>query len=280
MVVNRSTMYFVPFAPIVPLPVNDVRPPVDADVLVMVMFPVEAEELELPAASVNDPDATVTTPVPPDERYGLYATVYEVPLPEKLERLPSVALTSASANVVEDSFSPIDTLTDEPAVTEVGLTVALGAVVSTTIDSAADDALVTPSSVWVAVIDHVPSCRVPRVHDPEESVQVTLLEPAFVAVTVPLAPAVIPATVIVGVESNVMSSDDDAPLSLKLAKSGVLGVDGIAYRSTTIPEPPEPPLPDCAPPPPPPRLVAPLLPAPPAPPLPPTPEPPVVGFGT
>lgn len=205
--------------------------------------------------------------------------MYEVPLPENPEREPSVALMSSEVNVVEDSFNPIDTLTDEPADTEVGLTVALGAVVSTTIDSAADDALVTPSSVWVAVIDHVPSAKLPRVHDPEESAQVTLLEPAFVAVTVPLAPAVIPATVIVGVESNVMSSDDDAPESLKLAKSGGLGVEGMEYRNTTIPEPPEPPLSDCAPPPPPPRLVAPLLPAPPLPPLPPTPEPPRVGFG-
>ena len=70
-VVNRSTMYFVPLAPIVPLPVNEVRPPVEAEVLVMVMFPVEAEELELPAVSVNEPAATVTTPVPPDERYGV-----------------------------------------------------------------------------------------------------------------------------------------------------------------------------------------------------------------
>jgi len=69
--VNRSTMYFVPLAPIVPLPVKDVRPPVEDAVFVMVTFPVDAEEFELPAVSVNDPDATVTTPVPPDVRYGV-----------------------------------------------------------------------------------------------------------------------------------------------------------------------------------------------------------------
>lgn len=206
--------------------------------------------------------------------------MYEMPLPENPESEPSVALTSAEVNDVDDSVRLIATLTDEPAVTEFGLTVALGAVVSITIDSAADDALVTPFSVWVAVIDHVPSCRVPRVQDPEESAHVTLLEPALVAVTVPVAPAESSETEIVGVESKVMLSVDEAPESLEESKSGVFGVEGMVYRNTTIPEPPEPPLPDCAPPPPPPRLVAPLLLAPPLLPLPPTPEPPRVGFGS
>ena len=72
--VNDSTMYFVPF--VVPaieelLPVKDVRPPVEDAVLVMVTFPVDAEEFEFPAVSVNDPDETVMTPVPPDVRYGV-----------------------------------------------------------------------------------------------------------------------------------------------------------------------------------------------------------------
>jgi len=167
--------------------------------------------------------------------------VYEVPLPENPESEPSVALTSSEVNDVDDSVRLIATLTDEPAVTEVGLTVALGAVVSTVIDSAADDALVTPFSVWVAVIDHVPSCRVPRVHDPEESGHVTVLEPDLVAVTVPVAPAESPETVIVGVESEVVLSVDEAPESLDSSKSGVFGVEGMVYRNTTIPEPPFPP---------------------------------------
>jgi len=38
---------------------------------VMVTFPVDAEEFEFPAVSVNDPDSTVMTPVPPDVRYGV-----------------------------------------------------------------------------------------------------------------------------------------------------------------------------------------------------------------
>jgi len=67
-------MYFVPVVvpEIVPLlPVNDLRPPLAVIVLVMVTFPVDAEEFEFPAVSVNDPDETVMTPVPPDVRYGV-----------------------------------------------------------------------------------------------------------------------------------------------------------------------------------------------------------------
>ncbi|MBM3657527.1 MAG: hypothetical protein FJW93_04550 [Actinobacteria bacterium] len=94
---------------------------------------------------------------------------------------------------------------------------------STVIDSAVDDPLVVPLNVWVAVIDHVPSAKVSRVHDPEESAQVTLLEPALVAVTVPVAPAESPETEIVGVESEVMLSVDEAPESLEASKSGVFG---------------------------------------------------------
>lgn len=61
----------MPLAPIEPFPVNDVRPPVEDAVLVMVTFPDDAEEFEFPAVSVNDPDATLITPVPPDVRYGV-----------------------------------------------------------------------------------------------------------------------------------------------------------------------------------------------------------------
>ena len=152
-----------------------------------------------------------------------------------------MAVRSTGARFSDASESEMSTSTELPALTEAGLTVALGAVVSTMIDSAADDALVFPFSVWVAVIDHVPSTRVPRVHEPDESEHETLLEPDLVAVTVPLAPAVIPATVIVGVESEVILSVDEAPESLEESKTGVFGVEGMVYRNTTTPEPPLPP---------------------------------------
>jgi hypothetical protein len=58
-------MYLVPDVPIVPLPTYVLRPPVEAKVLVMVMFPVAADAFVLPAESLNDSAATVTMPVPP-----------------------------------------------------------------------------------------------------------------------------------------------------------------------------------------------------------------------
>jgi len=263
---------------IVPLlPVNDLRPPLAVIVLVIVTVPEYAEVFKLPAASAKEPEETVTVPVPLEVPYGVNRTLYAVELvEEKSDRVPYVAVRSTSAKFDDASESEMSTSTELPALTDAELNVAVGAVMSTVIDSAADDALVTPSSVWVAVIDHVPSCRVPRVHDPEESGQVTLLEPSLVAVTVPVAPAESPETEIVGVESEVILSVDEAPESLEESKTGVFGVK--VYRNTTTPEPPEPPLPKenaPPPPPPPPRLVAPLLPASLLPPLPPTPEPPV-----
>lgn len=70
------------------------------------------------------------------------------------------------------------------------------------------------------MIDHVPSTRLPNVHEPPDNAHVTLLDPDLAAVTVPVAPAVSPATEMVGVESNVMSSVDDIPESLDESRSG------------------------------------------------------------
>jgi hypothetical protein len=43
------------------------RPPEEVVVLFTVMLPVNAAVDALPAASINDPDATVTTAVPPTD---------------------------------------------------------------------------------------------------------------------------------------------------------------------------------------------------------------------
>ena len=67
-------MYFVPFVPIEPLPVNVVRPPDEVSVFVIVTFPDEVDALVFPAVSVNEPDATVTTPVPPTVEFGVKTT--------------------------------------------------------------------------------------------------------------------------------------------------------------------------------------------------------------
>jgi hypothetical protein len=128
--VNLSTMYFVPFAPIVPLPVKVVRPPDDVSVFVIVTFPEADDALVFPAASLNDPDATVTTPVPPTVELGVNVTEYDVPLPVNPESVPPVAETSAEVKFVEVSLSVIVTDTVEPALTLAVETVAVGAVVS------------------------------------------------------------------------------------------------------------------------------------------------------
>lgn len=87
--VNRSTMYFVPFAPIVPLPTKDVRPPLELMVFEIVTNPEAADALRLPAASEKDPEDTVTVPVPLEVPNGVKRTLYAVELvEEKSDRVP------------------------------------------------------------------------------------------------------------------------------------------------------------------------------------------------
>lgn len=129
------------------LPVNELRPPDELTVFVIVTVPDAAEAFRFPAASEKLPNATVTAPEPLEVVKGVKVTEYEIPLPVKLDKAPPVALTSAEVNVADVSVSPTDTLAHEPAFTEAGVTVALGAVVSITIESAVDEALVTPPTV-------------------------------------------------------------------------------------------------------------------------------------
>ena len=75
-----------------------------------------------------------------------------MPLPENPERVPSVALTSDSVKFDDHSFRLIATLTEDPAVTDVAVTVAEGAVVSTTI-AFAPAMLFEPDGTVVEVIE-------------------------------------------------------------------------------------------------------------------------------
>jgi hypothetical protein len=103
-------------------------------------------------------------------------------------------------------------------------TLATDFVASTVIDKAAEVVALPAVSVSVTVKDQTPSARVPRVHALLEIVQVTLVEPAFVAVTTAV-PENEPETAIVGVLSEVMLSVSDVPaLSEAVARSGVEGV--------------------------------------------------------
>jgi hypothetical protein len=79
----------------------------------------------------------------------------------------------------------------------------------------------------------IPSAKVPSVQVFEEIVQVTLADPALVAVTTAV-PENEPETLILGVLSEVMLSESEAPaLSEVESKSGVEGVLG-AVVSTAI----------------------------------------------
>jgi hypothetical protein len=96
--------------------------------------------------------------------------------------------------------------------------------------NAADAADTTPLFVCVEVIDHVPSASVPKsqlvVPAAAVKVHVTFAEPAFVAVTVTVLPFVAPLTERVGVLSDVMLSEFEAPVSEPASTSGVPGAAG------------------------------------------------------
>jgi hypothetical protein len=113
-----------------------------------------------------------------------------------------------------------------------------GADESTLMDSAVDTDEVPPvGCVSVAVMDHVPSARVPR-SQPVAGityVHVTLAEPDFVAVTVIVSPdSYVPGTSIRGVLSLVTLSVDEEPRSDDSARSGI---DGAAGRTDNVPLP-------------------------------------------
>lgn len=132
-------MYFVPVVePGIELefPVKDVRPPVDESVFNTVTLTVDAEEFAFPTVSVNEPDATVTTPVPPEDCVAVYVTVYDVlELTVNADNDPSVALRSVTVNVDEASLSVTVMVVDAPELKDDDAEVieeTLGAVVSMT----------------------------------------------------------------------------------------------------------------------------------------------------
>jgi hypothetical protein len=163
-------MYLVPVVvpEIVPLlPVNELRPPDELTVFVIVTVPDAAEVFKFPAASEKLPDATVTVPEPLEVVKGVKVTEYEVPLPVKLDKAPPVALTSALVNDVELSLSEIETDTLEPAATVAEPTDAVGGIWSAgLIELLASDVAGDPElNVAVTVnVYEVPSVRPVTVH--------------------------------------------------------------------------------------------------------------------
>jgi hypothetical protein len=110
-------------------------------------------------------------------------------------------------------------------------TVGVGADASTVTDNAADVVALPAASVSATVKDQTPSANVPRVHALLEIVQVTLVEPAFEAVTTAV-PEKEPETLIVGVLSDVMLSEDELPESDDESRSGVDGVATVVLLIT------------------------------------------------
>jgi hypothetical protein len=125
------------------------------------------------------------------------------------------------------------TFTPLAVVTLTVATVGVGAVASTAIDNPADVDAFPAASVSVTEMLHTPSAKVPSVQVFDEIVQVTLADPVLVAVTTAV-PEKEPETLILGVLSEVMLSESEAPaLSEVESKSGVEGVLG-AVVSTVI----------------------------------------------
>jgi hypothetical protein len=96
-----------------------------------VILLVKAEVEALPAESVKEPDDTVIVAVPPTDCAAVNVAVYDVLLTEvKLLSVPSVALTSASANVDVASLAVNVMVEVPPELTDDGL--ALTVIVGTT----------------------------------------------------------------------------------------------------------------------------------------------------
>jgi len=157
----------------------------------------------------------------------------------------TVTVPPASAAVTEMSgvLSSVLLSVDEEPVSELaiksGVDGAVGAVVSMVMLSDADATEVLPlESACVAVIVHVPSARVPSVQVPPEvlpvMVQVTLLDPPLVAVTVTVPPASAVVAEMSGVLSSVVLSVEDWPESDAATRSGVPGALGADVSATVV----------------------------------------------
>ena len=109
---------------------------------------VNADVFAFVFASVMDPDATVTTAMPPVDGEAVNVAVYVIPLPEKLVREPKVDVTSEAENVVTDSLTVKVTAVVEPDVTDAGLAlnVTVGAAVSYEILNVLEAVLLFPAA--------------------------------------------------------------------------------------------------------------------------------------
>jgi hypothetical protein len=148
-------------------------------------LPVCAIAVALPAASVNDPDVTVTTAVPPTDVAAVNVAVYTVLLVVwKLLSVPKVALMSANEKFDVASLAVNVTVAVPPELTDDGLatTVIVGTTPSITI-ALAPAMLLVPLGTVVEVIalpavsSTVPTVKLETVRSEDDCPDVTVYVP-------------------------------------------------------------------------------------------------------
>ena len=189
-----------------------------------------------PAASVS---ATVMLQLPSLKVPRVHApalTVHVTFTPSFVAVTTAVPVTPATLIVGVLSFVMSSELlepeSDEAA--RSGVRAAVGVVSTVTGRPAVADDTVVPT-VCAAEMVQLPSPSVPRSHVPDvpvaTNVHETSADPVFWAVTVTLAPASVPVTVMFGVSSFVMSSLEDEPVSDDAVRSTA---DGAATPTSPV----------------------------------------------
>ena len=212
------------------------RPPDDA-VLFTETLPVCAIAVALPAASVNEPDVTVTTAVPPTDVAAVKVAVYTVLLVVwKLLSVPKVALMSANEKFDVASLAVNVTVEVPPELTDDGLatTVIVGATPSITI-ALAPAMLLVPLGTVVEVIalpavsSTVPIVKLETVRSEDDCPDVTV----YVPVSEVPADAAVNVTVVPVLSVTVMVFPD---LIASLVVAEMFTVPPIAYVPSAVDE--------------------------------------------
>ena len=212
------------------------RPPDDA-VLFTETLPVCAIAVALPAASVNDPDVTVTTAVPPTDVAAVKVAVYTVLLVVwKLLSVPKVALMSANEKFDVASLAVNVTVEVPPELTDDGLatTVIVGTTPSITI-ALAPAMLLVPLGTVVEVIalpavsSTVPIVKLETVRSEDDCPDVTV----YVPVSEVPADAAVNVTVVPVLSVTVMVFPD---LIASLVVAEMFTVPPIAYVPSAVDE--------------------------------------------
>lgn len=181
-----------------------------------------------PAASVS---ATVMLQLPSLNVPSVHApalTVHVTLTPSFVAVTTAVPVTPATLTVGVLSFVMSSELLEPESdgAARSGVRAAVGVVSTVTGRPAVADDTVVPTACTAEMVQ-LPSTSVPRSHEPDVPVATKLhdtsADPAFCAVTVTLAPASVPVTVMFGVSSFVVSSVEEEPVSEEVVRSTPVG---------------------------------------------------------